>query len=198
MIRKTVSCLLLSVLCACNPLSGQMISTGTPTVQITDMVQTAGPEIQPVAMETNPAVQVTYEGDLAAIKQYLSRADLEGEALGRTESLNFPGLEVDRYRIDGIEFELDAETRQIVWIDTANSVLPKNSTTILSVEELMLMAGDLTQKLAPDAILTDDTLTVSQKGQNTFFRWQIGSGKFIQVGYDEYGNLLNFIVGMVP
>jgi hypothetical protein len=132
------------------------------------------------------------EQDITVLKNYLASDDLMIETIGSGQNLNFPSQEVNRYRIDGVEYDLDKIHHRIVWIDTANSLLPKENGKVYTKDELQQKAQLLITQLLPVSDLTNFSLTQNLKEENYFFRWQAADGTFIQVGYDTYGNLLNY------
>jgi hypothetical protein len=143
------------------------------------------------------ALQVTHLKAVDLIQRYIKQDKLQYDYLGKGSNLNninHPNQSVEVYQVGSTVFSIDPRRNQIVEIETQLPGHQAGGGKKLTQAELEQKARSLIADLAGEIKLQTLTPETGNKGNNYFFRWtESASLGFVQVGYSQDGQLLNFV-----
>ena len=109
---------------------------------------------------------------------------------------------VELYKSNKNIYTMDIATNELIEIDPINSSESgtQNSDKIQSQDALRKLAENLIKSVSKTLDVSKLVFSLGQKGANYFFRWEDTSKKlssgmqpFVQVGYTQNGDLLNYV-----
>ena len=155
---------------------------------ITNQAATLSPTTDP---------QLIQQKAVETIKLYLKQDNLQYQYLGEGSNLNnfnHPNQRVGRYQVGNAVFSVDIKTNLMVEIDNTQGISFSESGKTFTKDELEQKARSLIAELAPRMNLQLLVSEKNNKGSNYFFRWTDRSTLgFVQVGYSQDGQLLNYV-----